>query len=119
MRFLIKTVFWLTLAFVVLPHTPLADLKAEMDHWANAQPAGNPATEPDKTAEKALQTLSNAKEKLTGLTTFCEKNPLLCETGKSAISNAVQNLGNEVQKTDGGIPVPALRQAAEKTDPRP
>ncbi|GGB08806.1 hypothetical protein GCM10011491_41010 [Brucella endophytica] len=115
MRFLLKTVFWLTLAFVVLPHTPLAGLKAEMDQWVSAEPIGNPATEPDKTAEKAIQTLSTAKEKLADLTTFCEKNPLLCETGKSAISNAIQNLGNEAAKTaDGGVPVPTLREAAEK-----
>ncbi|KXF78293.1 hypothetical protein ATN84_00355 [Paramesorhizobium deserti] len=43
MRFLMKMAFWLTLAFVVLPHTPLADLAIRTDDQAAARRSSAPA----------------------------------------------------------------------------
>lgn len=117
MRFLIKMVFWMTLAFVVLPHTPLAELQRDMANWAGVTFQDTPAIEPDKTAEKAVKTLVTAKEKLAtaqeklgDLSSFCTRNAFLCETGKSALSQGVDGLLTE---TDSAIPVPASREAAD------
>jgi hypothetical protein len=112
MRFLIKTVFWLTLAFVVLPHTPLADLQRDVTTWAGAEPGGEPAVDPAKAAEQAKRTFTAAQQTLSDIGSLCERNPLICETGKAALTQAAKNV------TAQSWSVPAVKDAVAKTEAR-
>ncbi|PYE88370.1 hypothetical protein [Phyllobacterium leguminum] len=107
MRFLLKMAFWMTLAFVVLPQTPLAELQRDMATWAGVTFSDDLfsddlAIEPAKTVEKAAKTLSTAtekfataKEKLEDLSSFCARNAFLCETGKAAVSQGMESVLTE------------------------
>ncbi|PRD45786.1 hypothetical protein C5748_01130 [Phyllobacterium phragmitis] len=106
MRFLIKTAFWLTLAFLVLPHTPLGNLSGDLNGGKNDQEAGSPlASNPamahdsaqSEDPEKAgpLETFFAAQKTLADFSSFCTRNASVCETGKAVFSS----LG--VQAEDG------------------
>jgi len=89
MRFLLKMAFWLTLAFVVLPHTPLAGL-AIRTHDRSADDAAmvrdNAPGESREQAE-AIDTLLATRKTLGEAGDFCTRNPGICETGRSVLSS--------------------------------
>ncbi|RCS23297.1 hypothetical protein DUT91_13445 [Phyllobacterium salinisoli] len=100
MRFLIKTAFWLTLAFLVLPHTPLAKLavgtdKAERAEQAAVTPAvavGDSAAHKipsgdGETKTGPLEAFFAAGKTVDELGSFCTRNASICETGKAVLSS--------------------------------
>ncbi|MBB2970125.1 DUF5330 domain-containing protein [Mesorhizobium sp. RMAD-H1] len=93
MRFLIKMAFWLTLAFVVLPHTPLADLAIRTGEQDSTRPSSAETVVRDSGSEEgpetagSLDTLFAAQKTLADVSDFCTRNPSICETGKSVFSS--------------------------------
>ncbi len=84
-RFLIKSVFWLSLAFIVMPRF----FPAEQENKVAEKPAA--VTEPQSAPGAVDQLLANGKTAIE-IGKLCMDNPSFCENGTSLISSAGSGL---------------------------
>jgi len=83
-RFLIKSVFWLSLAFIVMPHFFPADKE-------NTAPKTVASVEAKAEPDSIEQLLANGKTALE-IGKLCVNNPALCENGTSMLSSATSGM---------------------------
>lgn len=84
-RFLIKSVFWLSLAFIVMPRF----FPAEQENKVAEKPAA--VTKPQSAPGAVDQLLANGKTAIE-IGKLCMDNPSFCENGTSLISSAGSGL---------------------------
>ena len=84
-RFLIKSVFWLSLAFIVMPRF----FPAEQENKSAEKPAA--VTQPTDGPSTVDQLLANGKTAIE-IGKLCVNNPDFCENGTSLISSAGSGL---------------------------
>ncbi len=82
-RFLLKSVFWLSLAFIVMPHIFPAD--------EQNKPQEKPAAETKREPDSIDQLLANGKTAVE-LGKLCIDNPSFCQNGTSLVSSAGSGL---------------------------
>ncbi|MCX2695976.1 MULTISPECIES: hypothetical protein [Ochrobactrum] len=83
-RFLIKSVFWLSLAFIVMPHFFPADKE-------NTSSKNAASVEAMAKPDSINQLLANGKTALE-VGKLCANNPALCENGTSLLSSAASGI---------------------------
>ncbi|MBC2884722.1 DUF5330 domain-containing protein [Ochrobactrum sp. CM-21-5] len=83
-RFLLKSAFWLSLAFIVMPHF----FSAEQEDKAPKQPAAAHAIDEQNSVDALLANGKTALE----IGKLCMDNPSFCESGTSLIAKT----GSEV-----------------------
>lgn len=118
-RFLIKSVFWLSLAFIVMPQLfPAGNENTSSQH--------KDAVREKSDSETVEQMLANGKTALE-IGKLCINNPAICENGTSLVSSAASGMlersgsileflsdrfGNKPPDTAPITPEPPLKQQA-------
>lgn len=99
-RFFIKSAFWLSLAFIVMPRIigPQADIATapSSPSQSNRSVASNNAA---SNQDNQLASLVSAGKSVAEIGSFCIKNAELCETGRSALAT----VGTEALKGSGTV----------------
>lgn len=99
-RFFIKSAFWLSLAFIVMPRIfgPLAD-NATTPSAPSASNRSVAANNKVTNQDNQLASLVSAGKSVAEIGSFCIKNAELCETGRSALAT----VGTEALKGSGTV----------------
>ncbi|MFK4818869.1 hypothetical protein ACI0FS_01605 [Ochrobactrum quorumnocens] len=105
-RFLIKSVIWLSLAFMVMPHFFPADEETPPQK-APVQAKGEP--------DSVDQLLANGKTALE-IGKLCVNNPSFCENGTSILSNAASGM---LERSGGILEYLSDRFGAKQQAPLP